>query len=347
MITEDDLRDSLRALDRLAPDPAAVAARITAGVRTRDRRRTAVLVAAAAGTAVAVVLPVALLGGDGSGTTAAAPARTAGTPTRASTSVPAATRFDPLTVPFTVGWLPAGYHRDGTASAQPGLALRLYEGARADDGIAVQLWDTTVSGRSASDVGIGGTVVRRHVLGNVWLGVAGSPGRDVLNRVLASVDLGRDDALTFPFRLTWVPAGYRTQSASSGAHHWYGTGSGAVLAADPPLLDAGLTLDPRPAIPATEAGALSIGVSTEDGSAADKGLTPNGTLLGHPSRYTKDRDGLADLHVYGVNGMHIGVSADTRGRPELTRAALERVVTGLRLVSDPADPATWTPDPLP
>jgi hypothetical protein len=45
--------------------------------------------------------------------------------------------------------------------------------------------------------------------------------------------------------------------------------------------------------------------------------------------------------------MHITLSADTRTRPELTRAALERIVAGLRLVSDPADPATWTADVLP
>lgn len=335
MITEDDLRDSLRALERFAPDAEPVAARIAAGVRTRDRRRTAVMVAAAAATAVAVALPIALLGGRaGPGTSAAGPRPTA---TATATPVPAGVRFDPLRLPFTVGWLPAGYFRDGVVSTQPGFALRLYEAGTADAAITVQLWDTGVSGRPASDDTLGQNAARRHVTGDVWLAVAGRPAKSVLNRVLASVDVG-GAALTFPFRLGWLPAGYRPVSASGGAQHWVGP----TLATQPPV-DSRLSLDPRPAVPDIKGGVVNIDVRTE----SDPGQDANGTLLGRPSRYAVDRDGVATLDVYGVAGMHLGVAAGTRGRPELTRAALERIVTGLRLVATPADPATWTPNPLP
>jgi hypothetical protein len=90
--------------------------------------------------------------------------------------------------------------------------------------------------------------------------------------------------------------------------------------------------------------ALTIGVSTEDGSWQDKGLQPNGTLLGHPSHYSES-SGLTRLHVYGVHGMHISIHTD--GRPELNRAVLERIARGLRLVASPDRPADWTDRPLP
>jgi hypothetical protein len=188
--------------------------------------------------------------------------------------------------------------------------------------------------------------VFRHLEGNTWLSVSGSPGPQLLRRVLNSVDLAGRDVLTFPFRLSWAPAGYRVLSASSGAHYFLGDAAGTAHAAVPPLFDSGVILGPGALIPADGAGVLDVGVSREDGSYLDKGLTPNGTLLGRPSRYTEDAD-VAVLDVYGLNGMHISVTADTRGRPELTRAALERVVSGLRLVPRPTDPTTWTPDPLP
>jgi hypothetical protein len=335
MITEDDLRESLRALERFAPDPEPVAARIAAGIRTQDRRRTAVMVAAAAATAVAVALPIALLGGgSGSGTPAAGPR-----PTATATAVPAAgVRFDPLRLPFTVGWLPAGYFRDSVVSTQPGFALHEYETRGGfDAAIRVQLWDTKVSGRSVSDDTLGDNVVRRQVGGDVWLAVAGRPAQAVLTRVLASVDV-RSVALTFPFRLGWLPAGYRPVSASGDAQHWVGP----TLATHPPV-DAQLSLDPRPAVPATKGAVLSIQVRSE----SDPGHDATGTLRGHPSRYAVGSDGVATLDVWSVQGMHLSLIADTRVRPELTRAALEHIVTGLRLVPDPADPATWTPDVLP
>lgn len=357
MITEDDLRESLRALERLAPDPGAVAARITAGVRARHRRRNAVVVAAAAGTAVAVAVPAALLGGSGSGPTAAAPtgpALPASTPPAGLSATPSATapptrapepaataRLTPLTVPFTVGWLPAGWHPVGVESS-PGLALRSYESARETDTLVVALWDDRVLSRPQFD----GPEDRRQLSRHVALVVRGTPDAAVRARVLSSVTVVRPTSVTFAFQLAWVPAGYRPVASQSASNHWVGTRTGSRRV-DPASLDSQLILDPRPAVPDTEAGALTVDVSTEDGSQQDKGLTPDGTFLGHPSLYTADDVGSRTLHLFGVNGMHVAVIADTRGRPELTRSALERLVAGLRLVPTPADQATWAADPLP
>jgi len=44
--------------------------------------------------------------------------------------------------------------------------------------------------------------------------------------------------------------------------------------------------------------------------------------------------------------MHLTVSAIRAGHPELTRAALERVMRGVRLVDDPSRLADWTDRPL-
>ncbi len=177
----------------------------------------------------------------------------------------------------------------------------------------------------------------------MWLAVGGTLQASVLDRVLRSVDLRDSERLAFPFRLTWVPAGYRPTDSGGGAHYWYDNAAGDTVRADPPLLDAELGLDTErnPA----NGGVLSVGVSTEDGSFQSKGLQPTGTLLGRPSRYTES-DGLAVLHVYGLHGMHVQLSALTAGRPELTRGTLERVVRDLRLVDHPDQLADWTDQPL-
>ena len=181
--------------------------------------------------------------------------------------------------------------------------------------------------------------MRRQLSRTVWLLVGGPLSDHDLDRLLRSVDVRAPEALMFPFRATWLPAGYRLTGAASGARHWHGDAAGNTLPADPPLLDAELDLD------RTATGeALTIGVSTEDGSWQDKGLQPNGTLLGHPSHYSES-SGLTRLHVYGVHGMHISIYTD--GRPELNRAVLERIARGLRLVASPDRPADWTDRPLP
>lgn len=337
MITEDDLRETLRSHEGLAPDAAPVAARIRTGIRARRRHRYAGAVAAAAATAVAVAVPTLVLTGP-SGTSPAP----AGAPPAAPVASGAAVRFHPLTVPFTVGWLPTGFHQDGLLDSEPGSALRTYESTGSGEQLAVQVWDTKLSGRPADEVlPFGRETVRRHVGGNVWVAVGGDRPTGVLNHVLASVDLRRGEPITFPFRLTWVPAGYRAAQSESGLHHWFGNSAGDTVRADPPLVGAGLSLNP----PRTKVGdtVLTIGVSTEDGSFQDKGLQPTGTLLDRPSRY-EESGGLAVLHVYGVGGMHIQVNAPTGA---LSRAALERVVRGLRLVDHPDRPADWTGQPLP
>jgi len=348
MITEDGLRETLRWHERLAPDAAPVAARIAAGVRTRRRHRAAGAIAAvaAAATVAAVAVPALALRAPaghraaGAGSAVTGPAASGAA---ASGATAPAVRFDPLAIPFTVGWLPAGWHPRGTLDSKPGIALRMYDGLRGADELAVQLWDTRLSGKSAADPPAAGAVVRRHVHGDVWLAVAGTLPAAELDRVLWSVDLRRSEQLTFPFRLTWVPAGYRPTDSDSGAHHWYGDAAGNTLRADPPLLGAGLGLDSQ-RTPAA-GGALEVGVSTEDGSTAAKGSPANSTFLGRPSRY-EDSDGLAVLQVYGLRGMHVSVSAVRTGHPELTRAALERVMRGVRLVDDPSRLADWTDRPL-
>ncbi len=140
-----------------------------------------------------------------------------------------------------------------------------------------------------------------------------------------------------------MPSGYRVPSAGSGAHHWYGTASGGARLADPPGLDSGVSLDPggvRSSDPAVGP-ALNVGVSTDDALWTDKGVRPNGTLLGRPVRYTEFQ-GFAELHVFGLHGMHVLVSA-----ARADRAMLERVVRGLRMVDDPDRPSSWTDQPLP
>jgi len=341
MITEDDLRRTLHSHERLAPDAAAVAARITAGVRARRRRRYAGTAAVAVATAVVVGVPTLVLRDAGpvheSGTVAA-PAPRSVTP-----AAPPTVLFAPLTVPFTVGWLPRGWFSDGMVRTSPGFAQRSYENDQGTAEMFVQVWDTKVSGKPANDLPPipGGAVVRRQLSRTVWLLVGGPLSDQDLDRLVRSVDVRAPEALTFPFRVTWLPAGYRVTAAGTGAHHWYGDAAGNTLAADPPLLDAGLSLD-RTATGDT----LSIWMSTENGMWQDKGLQPNGTLLGRPSRYS-ERDGITSLHVYGVQGMHISINAATDGRPELDRATVERIVRGLRLVDFPDRPADWTDRPLP
>ena len=61
MITEDDLRRTLRGHERLAPDAAPVAAHIAAGVRARRRHRYTGTAAVAIATAVAVGVPTLVL----------------------------------------------------------------------------------------------------------------------------------------------------------------------------------------------------------------------------------------------------------------------------------------------
>jgi hypothetical protein len=326
MITEDDLRASLRALERLAPDPAPVAARIAAGVRTQGRRRTAVMVAAAAATAVAVAVPIGMLGRDTGPT--AGPATAAPAP---ATTSPVPARRSPLTVPFTVGWVPAGW-RAGLTETRLDGDRRTYEGPRSTDQLLV---DVQFGKRSA------GTGVTRTIENLGTVVVRGSPDETVQRRVLASVRPA-DERLTFPFRLTWVPAGYLPVAAYSGLRHWIGDAAGNLNAATPALADSSLSFDSRRTLP----GRLYIGVSSQSDQLAMQGLTPNGTFLGRPSRYT-DKAGFAVLIVYGLRGADLSITADTRGRPELTRAALERIMAGLRVAADPGDPATWTADPLP
>jgi hypothetical protein len=341
MITEDDLRRTLHTHERLAPDPAPVAARITAGIRARRRHRYAGTAAVAVATVVAVGVPTLVLrdaGPTGGTGTVAAPSQTRPPVTPAA---PPTVRFDPLTVPFTVGWLPDGWFEDGIVRTFPGSAERSYENDQGTGEVVVRVWDTKVSGKPATDVPPvqGGAIVRRQLSRTVWLLVGGPLSDQDLNRLLRSVDVRAPEALAFPFRMTWLPAGYRVTGAGSGAHHWHGDAAGNTLAADPPLLDAGVTLD------RTSAGdALSVYVSTEDGMWEDKGLRPNGTLLGHPSYY-REEYGNATLHVYGVHGMHISI--DATSRPELNRGVLERVARGLRLVGTPDQPADWTDQPLP
>ena len=340
MTTEDDLRTTLRDHEQLAPEAAPVAARIRDGVRTRRRRhRYAGTAVVAVATVAAVAVPTVVLRDARPGITAAAPAPRTTAP--AATRAPAPTvRFDPLALPFTVGWLPRGWYPDGSATTFPGIAIHRYEDQSGTGELAVQVWDTRVSGKDANDVAASGTTVRRPLGGNLWLAVGGTAPAADLDRVLRSVKVGDTAALTFPFRLTWIPDGYRVTGATSGVNRWVGNSAGDTVRSDPVLLDGGISLD------RTRTGfALSMGVSTETGMWEDKGLVPNGTLDGHPSYYALEEGGTSKLHVYGVDGMHISIYADAR--PELDRAALTRIVRGLRLVGAPNDPARWVRNPLP
>lgn len=341
MITEDDLRAALHAHQDLAPDAAPVAARITAGVRTRRRHRYAGTVAVAVLTVAAVAVPTLVLRGAGPAP-AQAPIQVAGQP-----QPPGAppVRFTPLTLPFTVGWLPAGWFPDGTVDTDPGSALRMYENVRTGQQLAVRVWDTKVSGVPATEVlPVDGPTVHKQLSGTGWLAVGGPLPAADLDRLLRSVDVRDTEVIRFPFRATWLPAGYRPTGADSGLHHWFGNAAGTNVPATEPLVGAGLTLDTA-AHPTGDT--VNIGVSTEDGSWQDKGLRPTGTLLGRPSRYTLT-DGLAVLHVYGVRGLHIQVNAVlSADRPELNRAALERIAGGLRFVDHPDRPSDWTDRPLP
>jgi hypothetical protein len=339
MITEDDLRDTLRAHETLAPDAAPVAARITAGVRTRRHHRYAAAGTAlvAAATAAAVAVPTLVLRDP-----------TPAAPVAARSVTPAARpaiRFEPLTAPVTVRWVPPGWFPDGMVVTSPGRVEISYERKQELEEIRVQVWDTRTAGEEIDPAPAGKDVptstrkvVRTQLAPHVRLLVAGPLSTADINRLARSVEV-RPTALTFPFRATWLPDGYRVTQATTGSYHWRGSSAGTILQ-DPPGLDTALTLDRG-----ATGTALGIGVTRDDGMWEDKGRLPNGTLFGHPSYYEEEH-GDATLLLYDVDGMYVWVGAQVGAHPDLTRAVLERIARGIVLVDRPTDTSTWTTDPL-
>lgn len=107
MIDTESVRDALGGLERFAPAEADVLAGMREGIVRRRRRRQVVSVAAVAGTAAAVALGVVVLiapGERGGTNEVAAP------PTPASSAqVPVESPPAEPRLPFSVGWVPAGY----------------------------------------------------------------------------------------------------------------------------------------------------------------------------------------------------------------------------------------------
>ena len=77
-------------------------------------------------------------------------------------------------------------------------------------------------------------------------------------------------------------------------------------------------------------------------SAAVAAATAAAAAAAADRRRRNGRRRFAELHVFGLHGMHVLVSA-----ARADRAMLERVVRGLRMVDDPDRPSSWTDQPLP
>lgn len=140
-------------------------------------------------------------------------------------------------------------------------------------------------------------------------------------------------------RVSGKPAGDVPPTQGPVVRRKLGPTTWLLVAGPPPKLDAGFTVT-RPGTEDT----VDVYVGVEDGVWQDKGLNPNGTLLGRPSHY-RDEAGYAVPHVYDLRGMPVTINAKLR--PGVDRAAVERVAAGVRLVPAPTDPAGWTTSPLP
>jgi hypothetical protein len=348
MITEDTLREAMREHARSAPDPAEVRAGIAQRLRSPGlaRHRQVAMAAAAACAAAAVAVPVALLRPEGPGGAGPVTGGAAATP---STSAPA-TRIalQPLAVPFSVPVLPAGWIGPGDVSTRPGYAERRFTGPDPNSWLTVRLWDPSITDRPGTAPMLGSRQfpVSRKVGGSLWLGVDGSVGRAVLDRVARSVEVDRTERLTFPFRLTHLPPGVRPVAAERFVTRVGIDGDAEgrtprVVDYDPLLLSGMLALDDRPDTPIQNAW-LSIEVHVSDQVGGPKYHEPNTTVLGSPARYDADDHGTALLQVFNLRGLHVIVQVNPAGHGGVDRAEMVRIVEGMRLVPDPTKLSDWT-----
>ncbi|MEN3359633.1 MAG: hypothetical protein V7637_3615 [Mycobacteriales bacterium] len=342
MITEDTLRAAMRERADLAPDVAEVRAEITRRLDAGRRGRLVPIAAAAACAAVAVAVPVVVLRPDGG---PARPTIAATTATHPET-VPRI-MLQPMTAPFTVGVLPAGWIGPGDISTGPGYAERSFVGPDGNDWLRVRLWDPSVTGRpeNAPVLDGGQFPVHRAVGGSLQLGVNGSVGNATLNRVADSVDLRHGEPLTAPFRLTHLPPGVAAVRVDRrvdrvGMDGDTGGDPGRVVRSDPPALTAEIAFDDRPGTPAAKAW-LAVEAVTSDQIGGPKYRAPNMTVLGRPARWDAIDHDAAILQVFDLRGLHIWVTVYPAGHAGVDRAEMVRIVEGMRLVADPTHLPGW------
>lgn len=221
---ENELRQSLDALERHAPAETDVFTGVQAGIRRRRRRRQITNVAGVAGVASAVALGVvfATTPGDNGSPTGLAPASSA------TATVPAAP-----SLPFTAGWLPSGYHLDtwrvsetfGSAQYVGGGDFRtvvVWVSDQVDDPLPEAVDEpTTVAGRPGTlrRLGPGQTQLIWQLPDNRWAVVSGTEPAvplDALRRVAENVT-GTPTALDVDLALSALPAGYDEISWADGS----------------------------------------------------------------------------------------------------------------------------------
>jgi hypothetical protein len=237
MIDTESVRQALGSLERHAPTEDDVLYGVQRGIARRRRRRQVASVAGVAGIAALVGLGVVLLvPGRGGGDQAATPgARTVVTPAAPKPTPPA-----PPTLPFTVGWLPAGYTLDAwDVSAAAGNAQ--YVGTKDFQTVVVHLDAKPVEaprsvpgGKGATDqpttvAGRTGTL-RKFAQGGeqqlIWQladgrwamvgGMAPTVPLDTLRRVAESLSL-KPTPLPSTWGLRAVPEGYQVVGWNGGA----------------------------------------------------------------------------------------------------------------------------------
>jgi hypothetical protein len=340
---DEDLRAVLVEHAGDAPPPDA----LLGAVHARSRRVAVHRKAAMAGTTAAVaaiaLATAPLVAGHGG----ASPPVTigAGSPTNAA---PVAVRGQ-ITVPFRAGSVPAGWYPQvwpmvvngvGTLrleSPDPGvwLTLAVYDPAGGQPG---QLGDMPDYARVSVD---------RDATHRV---LAFGPGVSTatLRQVARGVDVHTPTAVTFPYRLGYLPGGlYPFMAAAAVAHVGFAGDaagdSGTPVTYRPPAMSSRLALTDR-AHAASNDYAVTIEVAYTGGKVTRKYGSPDTTFAGHRARVVVYADATVQVTLFDVFPRHV-VTANAAG--SVGRAGLERVLRALHPVGDVNDFGSWIANPLP
>jgi hypothetical protein len=333
---EEELRTVLGERAAYAPHAGALLGAVHARSRQHATRRRAALVGGSALAVTFAVAAPALLFSRGDGSP----------PTVVGSSAPAAVTAVPQVVlPFRVGFIPAGWYRTQSLDLHRTEASSRLESP--DPSAYLTVWVFDPAGRDPSGPvpsGEGSVRVSRDADATHRIVVEG-PGVDAATarRVRDSVDVRGGQALTFPYRLGYLPRGLTVTFASTSIGHAAAREGGSPIRLDPPATNSGLMFADRPGAAEIDY-ALDIGVSAiGPGTTSAKVGRPDTVFAGHQARVQSARDGTVTVILYDVFPRHVVVLIS----PRWGRAELERIVRGMRPVRDIDDLGSWVSDPLP